>query len=574
MDARKQAINSKARVLLIQGKPGVGKTFFGCQFADHALNTAIIQPKGKILILTFARNAVARIRQVFLQQTTSSGGTEVDRLRRQKTFNDRVRMETFAGFFWWLISAYGRYEPGGSALRPWFIGKRRVGRECIPQGHKGYTFTEIEQTAAKLLSIPAIRKLISEIYPLVVIDEHQDVDESLHNIIALLAEGSRLVLLRGPGQCIYRGLRGSDPQLILNMTMEQLEPEVYDIEALGEGRQRCCTEIEALISQYNEGGKCVWDGDRTIRKLVQRNKNNSYLLDIEACRMVDTIRKTMRQANPEKKHSIAVMASTNQAVANIYDRLQKGSSSFRVPSIRASLHFDDGILLQYGRILLELLSDHWISFQKVPAKPENVAVALTVLTESASELQAWLPWTRIICKKMQSQHKPTDNKFMQRLQTNVDTINGCLRATAKSKPQGTPRSPFNANDTALLTMLRDEILRLLKPNLSKGGSVNIQEVKKSFERELQHRIVLEKLGIEHGVQVMTIHKAKGREFDGVVLVLEDNQTALWRTSSRTSDPEAVDLYRVGISRARDFLALVAYNDIHGDMKQVLKGLLI
>ena len=63
-----------------------------------------------------------------------------------------------------------------------------------------------------------------------------------------------------------------------------------------------------------------------------------------------------------------------------------------------------------------------------------------------------------------------------------------------------------------------------------------------------------------GVEVMTIHKSKGREFEGVVLAIEDDHTALWRASNHLADDDINDLYRVAISRARDALIIVAFDD--------------
>ncbi len=90
---------------------------------------------------------------------------------------------------------------------------------------------------------------------------------------------------------------------------------------------------------------------------------------------------------------------------------------------------------------------------------------------------------------------------------------------------------------------------------------------------MQKRIIFEKLGIELGVQVMTIHKAKGREFDGVALVLEDSRKALWRKDSKSADSELNDVYRVGISRAKEAFGLIAYNDVYDDAKMPIQKLL-
>ena len=72
---------------------------------------------------------------------------------------------------------------------------------------------------------------------------------------------------------------------------------------------------------------------------------------------------------------------------------------------------------------------------------------------------------------------------------------------------------------------------------------------------------------------MTIHKAKGREFDGVVIVMEDSRKAMWKNDSKTSDSELNDLYCVGISRAKEALGLIGYNDIYNDAKPHVQKLL-
>lgn len=90
---------------------------------------------------------------------------------------------------------------------------------------------------------------------------------------------------------------------------------------------------------------------------------------------------------------------------------------------------------------------------------------------------------------------------------------------------------------------------------------------------MQQRVIFEKIGLEPRIQLMTIHKAKGREFDGVVLVLEDNHEAFWKASKRMDEEERLDLYRVAMTRARHAFALVAFEDACTDAAPVLRRLL-
>jgi DNA helicase II / ATP-dependent DNA helicase PcrA len=208
---RQAVLTSEAAVRLLNGEPGVGKTYFGCEIAENWLRNH----RNKVLFLTFARNAVARIRQVYAARILDQMASE----RKQETFEffkEGVRIETFAGFFWWLVESYGRYIGGGTNDRLWFMGSRSDSSIPIPPGYRPCTFDDVEADALTLVRIPEIRDLLSKLYPLVIIDEFQDVHDRLFDILCLLSYNARLVLLNGPGQCIYRSMKQFSPDSVLD----------------------------------------------------------------------------------------------------------------------------------------------------------------------------------------------------------------------------------------------------------------------------------------------------------------------------------------------------------------------
>ena len=255
VDPRQAALESKSKIRLITGDPGVGKTFFGCKIAEWELSGKKnkLNSAQKILFLTFSRNAVARIRQAYIQQISDKD--EVSESRKTKLisdFHNRIHVNTFAGFFWWLVESYGRYIPGNlSPNRLWLIGNKRTGSEIIPDRYNGYTFDELEDSTKEVLNVNAILDLMSEIYPFIIIDEFQDVDDSLFEMIKLLSSKSRVVLLCGPGQCIYRGLKEFDPDMVMKKCENELQPERFKIVAIDQQSQRYCPEIIELIDRYN-----------------------------------------------------------------------------------------------------------------------------------------------------------------------------------------------------------------------------------------------------------------------------------------------------------------------------------
>ncbi|MFC2146715.1 AAA family ATPase, partial [Acidobacteriota bacterium] len=379
MDTRISAQISKAKVRIIKGNPGVGKTYLGCQIAEYELQTPIrgLRIHQKILFLTFARNAVARIRQAYLKHISNDTRlSDTEKTRKQSNFHNRVRLNTFAGFFWWLVESYGRYVPGASSYeRPWLIGISKTGYEMLPEQYKGYTFSELEETANSALRVRGIRTLISQLFPLIIIDEFQDVDNDLFEIINLLSQGSRLVLLSGPGQCIYRGMKNFDPHSIISKCMDQLKPDVYELIPNDQNKQRYCLEISALISEYNNGNVSFsksWPIKfQSIPRLTKNNLPNE--LETQAAKMITDMRAYLRGIYPEKKITLCVITSTNQGVAKIFDRLSKGRDTYRLRPIKATLHFDDALLLQYGRFLLELLKGNWITYDTTASNTKLIA---------------------------------------------------------------------------------------------------------------------------------------------------------------------------------------------------------
>jgi DNA helicase-2/ATP-dependent DNA helicase PcrA len=586
-DSRQAALESQANIRLVTGDPGVGKTFFGCKIAEWELSGKKnkLNLYQKILFLTFARNAVARIRQAYIQQISEKDDLSEDvKAKLISNFHKRIHVNTFAGFFWWLVESYGRYIPGNSSSnRLWLIGNKRTGSEIVPNHYNGITFSELEASAKEVLKVAAIQALISDLYPVIIIDEFQDVNDSLFEIIKLLNLNTRIVLLCGPGQCIYQGMKQFDPTLIMEKCKNELKPEQFHITPKDQQKQRYCAEINELISQYNAGGVSFSDKWPIKFQAVSPRtlKNHPKELETQAGKQIQDMKDYFKETKPGKKFSLAVLASTNQGVAKLFYRFRKGSDGFALSPIPATLHFDDALLLQYGRLILHLLKGHWSSVGNYTIETKEVAGLISCLFQQAdrnsvTDTSSWEPLAGELCKKIKGQRGPKDNSWdsiWKKVLNDLESVNKYLRAPLDKLPDGSPSTPFTKTDSPLLQVLRNETLRSIVHAFNHTGSLLSAKAIHLFENSMQKRIIFEKLGIESGVQVMTIHKSKGREFDGVVLVLEDNRKALWRNESNTSDTELEDLYRVGISRARDAFGLTAYNNIYNDAKPAVQKLL-
>lgn len=589
--SREDILRSRAKVRLIEGNPGVGKTWFGCQLAQYELDNPIlgVPPYQKVLFLTFARNAVARIRQVFTEQALADD-------KKAKAFAQRVRVDTFCGFFWWLVECYGRYAKNGTTKRLWLIGSRDVGGAPVPQGHEGYTFDKIEAKALELLRIVAVRKLISEVYPLVVIDEFQDVHDRLFEIIEALGARSRFVLLRGPGQCIYRGLPGKefDPDLVRQKCVTGSGVVTFELPPLGDDKQRYQKETADLISSYTND-EIQQQTDWPIKFLSVPRKNQKDVqnhLESFANRTAHEMIERLRK-NGKGSQRVAILASTNMGVGDIARAIRKKDGNYvldeasgkyiNVKSLNASLASSDSLLLQYGRLMLRLLRTHWITGKAEQIEPTDVAVLVVLLFQEQSRTvdrdpSSWVEFARVLVDTAHGQKKakkPSD--WRSRLEGNLATLNNLLHANQKKqRGKGITNchsTAFDEGDAALLETLRDEFIASIKKDVDACGRLDVEKAAISFEKANQQKVVFEKLGIQKNVQVMTIHKSKGREFDGVILVLETSRKAIWRRDSNASDQEIEDLYRVAISRARSAFALVAFDDAWKDASEPVRRLL-
>lgn len=590
---RQVVLNCTAKVRLITGKPGVGKTYFGCQIAKHAISHQDeIGPQHRVLFLTYARNAVARIRQsLFAPVGADETPSATYENQGRSELQNRIRLNTFHGFFWWLVECYGRYAQGGSRERPWLLGSRRIADD-VPPGYRGYTFDEIVDLAHNTMEVKAVRDLVSSLYPLVVIDEFQDVEPTLFSVVALLGKESRLVLLSGPGQTIYRSLKAFNPEEVMQRCEQELQPERFDIGPVAPDKQRFCHAIAAFVNDFEReaiAAPHAWP--IMLKSIPKLNKNgNPNQLGTQAGVWLKEMEIYLRRTRPHDVHNtIAVLTSTNDAVAEISQRIIAGNELYRFPARRASVCSDDTVLLQYGRFLLELLQGHWISGRKKASSNEGaVATRLTVLfqehdRETDYKIEEWVNWSKYIGKKVERCQQPSELlAWRKRLEDNLEKVNYYLRATKEDMARDLclpravaasgPSTAFTAAQKDLLTAMARDFIGIIIPTVA-DGALNIPVAREVFERAMQQRVIFEKIGLEPRVQIMTIHKAKGREFDGVVLVLENNHKALWKASRRIDEEERLDLYRVAITRARHAFALVAFEDAYSAAASVVQRLL-
>jgi hypothetical protein len=168
-----EALRSAARLVVVEAPGGCGKTYQG---ASYARDIATALGDGRLLILTHTNAAC----DIFADRTRGLGR--------------RVEIRTIDGLIIEIAGAYrhplGLPEDVGSWAR---------------RTPKGYDLLG-ERVARLLTRHPAIAACVARRYPIVVCDEHQDASADQHAIvIAMYRGGSQLRVFADPMQMIFTG---------------------------------------------------------------------------------------------------------------------------------------------------------------------------------------------------------------------------------------------------------------------------------------------------------------------------------------------------------------------------------
>lgn len=215
--------------LLVTGGPGSGKTTISILKAAKIASFSL-RPGQRLLFLSFARATVSRVIEAIEHERSV-----------QPEHKKLVDVDTYHAFFWRLISTHGYLlglprkleilTPSAegialSAIRETYQGKakltdvqkaERSAREQderlrLAQTEGKICFSLFAHYAAALLEGSArIRGLVATMYPVIVLDEFQDTNGEQWRVVKALGQVCTLIALADPEQRIYDWI-GADPE--------------------------------------------------------------------------------------------------------------------------------------------------------------------------------------------------------------------------------------------------------------------------------------------------------------------------------------------------------------------------
>jgi DNA helicase-2/ATP-dependent DNA helicase PcrA len=228
-DKRVELINVPGH-LLVLGGPGSGKTTISLVKANHLVNSGIIDNGQKILFLSFARSTVSRI-----QEHTNS---IIDTANR-----DKIEINTYHGFIWKLLQSFSYLlnnhktiqlltPSAESALLSEYEDDKEIRKKVRLELFKEeglLSFDIFSEVASSMLQrSKRILNLISERYPIIIVDEFQDTDDNEWEFIKTLGSNSTIIALADPEQRIY-DFRGASTERIGEF-ISQFDPSIFDFE--------------------------------------------------------------------------------------------------------------------------------------------------------------------------------------------------------------------------------------------------------------------------------------------------------------------------------------------------------
>jgi len=314
---------------LALGGPGAGKTHVALVKARNHIRAGSLKPGQKVLFLSFARATVARILQ------KASELISRDELKR-------LEISTYHAFAWDILRSHAYLLTGRPQLRLLAPPEAAAHLASFPkhsrEAEKMRLFIEdatldfdlfARMVAELLQSSGRLAELYGACYPVVILDEFQDTNADEWAMIQQLGKGSRLLALGDPDQRIYE-FRGADPRRLKEFA-DAFSAKPFDF--AGENHRSSGTDINTFGNDLLYGknvGKAYQDV-RVVKYGFINGKSPFFHPKTQVLSAFQRLKKL-----PEK--SIAVLVPSRQLMVNLSAYLQ--SELDGLPAIRHDVAMD------------------------------------------------------------------------------------------------------------------------------------------------------------------------------------------------------------------------------------------
>lgn len=581
---KQQSVLDSENHLLVIGGPGSGKTTVSILKAAQVIDISL-EKHQNVLFLSFARASVSRVIEAIEYEHSLPKETK-----------RRIEVDTYHSFFWSILKAHG-----------YLIGLPKVLQVLTPQKEAIYlsevrrqnpitkmssesdkqtrrrledqekqrllyqegmvSFDFFAQGVYQIISKSIkIRELVSNRYPIIIVDEFQDTNQDQWDVIKSLSSSTTTIALADPEQRIYDWI-GADPKR-LEQFEQHLSPEIIDFAQNNHrstGSDICVFGNDILNGHFT---KKTYTGINII--VYEPNVNSAYIPLVAAC--INAIKKA-KAKNPGK-WSVAILVPTKLLTRKISEVLDNPPRTFPPISHTPYIEVDAAIL-----------SAEVISYLMEPISNDDFPYFVRLLVDyyrgrggakpTVKDLQEADNYTTQLDDYLDKlkQSKPLNKRSV--LAKTLDVFQSIVDLDKSGNPESDWRAIVSLMNDGCCSRLKkvcedSKNLRLLKrgellrQNLSglwqqfgvyKGA---LEVVRTSFVQ--QHFST--KQDLERGVLIMNMHKAKGKQFDEVI-IFEDwpkrkgreivsNSGRIVRSNLAVNiDDQARQNFRVSVTRAKN-----------------------
>lgn len=399
-------------------------------------------------------------------------------------------------------------------------------------------FDSLQSLTVRLFSLPAIRNIYREKFDYILVDEFQDTSPVQYEIVKAITNGN-ITVVGDPQQSIY-SFRGASPDNILRF-IEDFHPREIKLE----------------------------DNYRSARAILSAANTVSDLLDSRWKNLVAKLRcTTMKEGTLKMKicnsdHDEAEWITEN--IKNLIKYIPAGQIAILVRARYIKTIIKE--TLRHHRIPFEDMDDHDL-FQRTEVK--DVLAYLKLAHNPADPVS----FERAVCNPPKGTGQKTlqyltgcpGENFLQKLQTAAATLRGkkayTLRQFARliQYLQGLLHSPAKAvsfviKSTGYIDYLHRKFPEDAEDRCSSLTELqNILEKYSSFEEFLDDFVFVSSRKQHNAVKIMTVHSAKGLEFEAVFLPAVEEGVFPDR---RGDFNEEVRCFYVALTRARQVLYISA-----------------
>ncbi len=580
-------INTCAHTLVIGG-PGSGKTTVSIFKAAHSAENKI-QKGQKVLFLSFARPTIARVVEAIEQEHNLP-----------KEIRNRIEVETYHAFFWRLLKTHSYLiglprnlnllTPPEEAIKlssirdshgrddnltkSELLNKKssiNTERLRLAEDEGLICFDLFAPMVCKLIKKSfKIRKIIANRYPIIILDEFQDTDSDQWEIIKELGAECVLIALADPEQRIYEW-KGADPNRIDHYT-KAFSPTVFDF---GNNNYRSDgTDILLFANEILKGNfsKTSYKGIAVEKYTPNKNQAITKLVT----EVYQARERLINSGN--KKWSLAILVPTKKMTRNISDALN------HPPGALSPIHHSSVIDMEPVILASELLAFCLQSAGDVNGSFENFIELLASFFEgrggdkpNKKDLSEALNIRDKHNKIFKQGQKMNDSSILKPIYDFWSQVKNMSLSGNPEKDWVEIRSALESANSTRLNEVgtevrfarfieRGEVLRIKLAEVwrDRGYYDNaLSLVRDAFVTE--HFSSSSKP--ESGVIVMNMHKAKGKQFDEVIMyeskpnvvkgkIVSNYERFVWNNNPASLNDGARYNMRVSITRGKSRVTIL------------------